>query len=155
MRRSRTCDRWPLVATGPICHYAIMRRVMWTLCLLLLAPALRADPAMTAEEFDAYTTGKTFYYGNNGVPYGAEEYLDDRRVIWSFLDGECQEGRWYEDNGLICFVYDTNPDPQCWSFRQSGSGLIARFENDPSATELYEVEQSRDPLICPGPEIGV
>jgi hypothetical protein len=132
-----------------------MRPIIPILCLLLFAPALRADPAMTAEEFGAYTSGKTFYYGNDGVPYGAEEYLGDRRVIWSFLDGECQEGRWYEDNGLICFVYDTNPDPQCWSFRQSASGLIARFENDPSAPELYEVEQSRDPLICPGPEIGV
>ena len=132
-----------------------MRKLLSILCLVLVAPALWAETAMTAAEFDAYTRGKTFYYGSDGVPYGAEEYLDDRRVIWSFLDGDCQEGRWYEDGGLICFVYDTNPEPQCWSFRHSGAGLIARFENDPSATELYEVEQSRDPLMCLGPEIGV
>ena len=109
---------------------------------------------MTAAEFDAYTRDKTFYYGNQGEPYGAEEYLSNRRVIWTFLDGTCEFGHWYQQDEQICFVYDGKPDPQCWSFRQSQNGLIAQFENDPSQIELYEVEKRHDPLVCPGPDVG-
>lgn len=122
--------------------------------IAIAAAPIHAQPAMTGDEFDAYTRGKTFYYGNNGAPYGAEEYLDNRRVRWSFLDGECQKGIWYQEGDLICFVYEFEPDPQCWSFLHSDHGLIAQFENDPTKTELYEVEQSPDPLMCLGPDVG-
>ena len=114
-----------------------------------------AGGPMTAAEFDAYTQNKTFYYGSNGQPYGAEEYLSNRRVIWTFLDGECQHGEWYQEGQQICFVYENLPDPQCWSFRHSPNGLVAQFENHPEKTELYEVEISHSPLVCPGPKVGV
>lgn len=110
---------------------------------------------MTAKEFDTYTRGKTFFYGSMGSAYGAEEYLPNQRVRWTFLDGKCQEGVWYEDGGLICFVYENQPDPQCWSFERAPGGLTAQFENDPTQTQLYEVEQSDEPLMCLGPDIGV
>ncbi|MEM8775819.1 MAG: hypothetical protein AAGF53_12350 [Pseudomonadota bacterium] len=110
---------------------------------------------MSAGEFDAYTRGKTFTYGSNGAPYGAEEYLEDRRVRWSFLDGQCQEGSWYEENGLICFVYEDKPTPQCWKFERSSSGISALFQNDPTQSQLYEMQQSSEPLMCLGPKIGV
>ncbi len=111
---------------------------------------------MSAEAFERYSQGKTLYYGESGQAYGAEEYLDDRRVRWSFLDGDCKDGYWYEAQGLICFVYEDNPgNPQCWSFFQTPGGLVARFENDPDATELYEVEQSDEPMLCYGPDVGV
>jgi len=132
-----------------------MKPRTFLLWLLLSFPAV-AIAAMNAEEFDDFTRGKTFYYGSSGQPYGAEEYLSDRRVIWTFLNGECQNGVWYEDGGLICFVYDNEPDPQCWSFtRAPDGGLIARFENDPVETELYEVRRTPEPLFCPGPDVGV
>lgn len=124
------------------------------LILMPFATAVPAETPMTAAEFDAYTRDNTFYYARQGQAYGAEEYLSSRRVIWSFLDGNCQNGRWYEENGHICFVYDNLPDPQCWSFRDSSKGLIAKFENDPSQAELYEVRKSPEPLTCLGPEIG-
>ncbi|MEM7075099.1 MAG: hypothetical protein AAGA28_16850 [Pseudomonadota bacterium] len=110
---------------------------------------------MGAAEFDAYTKGKTFTYGSGGAPYGAEEYLDDRRVRWSFLDGKCQDGTWYEEAGQICFVYEDKPDPQCWRFERTGHGITALFQNTPGETELYEMQQSHEPLMCLGPEIGV
>lgn len=118
------------------------------------APA-RAEPTMSAAEFDAYTRGKTLFYGQNGRPYGAEVYRDNRRVQWSFLDGVCKEGEWYEENGMICFTYENELDPQCWTFREGGNGLIARFENDPAATQLYEVDEAGQELICLGPKVGV
>ncbi|WP_299851546.1 hypothetical protein [uncultured Roseovarius sp.] len=110
---------------------------------------------MTADEFDAYTQNKTFYYGNQGKPYGAEEYLSDRRVIWTFLDGRCENGTWYQEGKQICFLYESQSEPQCWSFRHSSNGLVAQFENNPDETELHEVETSHEPLICLGPEVGV
>ena len=115
-----------------------------------------AEPLMSAAEFDAYTRGKTLYYGNGATPYGAEIYLPNRRVRWSFLDGECRDGEWYEADGLICFIYeDRRDDPQCWSFQQGTAGLIARFENNPAVTPLYEASESTEALLCLGPKIGV
>ncbi len=117
--------------------------------------ALPALAGMGAEEFDALTRGQTFHYGISGAePYGAEEYLDNRRVRWSFLDGDCIEGSWYEEAGRICFVYENRPEPQCWIFEQEGGRLAARFDGETPATELYELRRSREPLWCLGPRIG-
>lgn len=155
--RPRNREPNHLACAARLCQTAHMRRLipLSLPCLLLLASSLNAQEAMSTEAFDAYTRGKTFYYGSGGMAYGAEEYLSDRRVRWSFLDGECQEGRWYEEAGEICFVYENRPEPQCWTFTRGPEGLVARFVNDPFATELYEVEQSDEPLSCPGPKIGV
>ena len=130
-------------------------KVIAPLCALLLAFPLAAQETMSAAEFDAYTQGKTLFYGRNGAAYGAEIYHENRRVQWSFLDGECKEGEWYEDAGLICFVYEDNPTPQCWSFTKGTKGLIARFENNPDATELYEAQDDGEEMLCLGPKVGV
>lgn len=122
-------------------------------CLTAL-PALAAEP-MSASEFERYVTGKTLYFGLNGEAYGVEKYLPDRQVTWSFLDGKCKEGFWYEESSQICFVYEDNPDPQCWSFFKEGSGLRAVFENDPASTVLYEALQDDKPMLCHGPDVGV
>ncbi|MEM9550495.1 MAG: hypothetical protein AAGA05_04925 [Pseudomonadota bacterium] len=125
------------------------------LIFLLTGQTALAQAAMTAEEFDQYTRGKTLFYGADGAAYGVERYLEDRRVIWSFLDGECKNGMWYEDNGQICFVYEDRFDPQCWTFLQGPNGLIARFMNDPQQTELYEAQDLGDEMLCYGPDVGV
>jgi hypothetical protein len=126
------------------------------LIALVLAPLpVLADDYLSGEEFDAYTRGKTLFFGQNSAPYGAEVYLDNRRVRWSFLDGECKDGEWYEEGDMICFVYEDNPDPQCWTFQIGSAGLIARFENNPAATELYEAQDVGEEMICLGPKIGV
>jgi hypothetical protein len=127
----------------------------FVLCFLIGAPALAETP-MTGTEFDDYTRDKTFYFAEGGRPYGGEEYFDNRRVRWSFLDGKCKDGIWYEDAGHICFVYEDTPDPQCWSFFKRSHGLEARFEGGgDGATVLYESRQSEKPMICHGPDVGV
>lgn len=131
-----------------------MSKIITSLLLLFALPA-QAEPSLSAEEFDAYTQGRTLYYGFEGEAYGVERYLDNRRVIWSFLDGNCKNGVWYEDGDLICFVYDDPTDPQCWSFSRNGDGLIARFRNSPDATELYEAQDLGDEMLCYGPDVGV
>ncbi len=110
---------------------------------------------LTGEEFDALTRGRTLYFYSNGAAYGAERYRDDREVTWTFLDGQCKDGHWYQDGPFICFVYDELPDPQCWTFYNSGSGLRALFEGRDGETELYEAGDASEPLYCVGPEVGV
>lgn len=132
-----------------------MRLIAFAISLLLAASAAAAEP-MSAEEFDAFTLGKTFYYGVDGRDYGAEEYHPGRRVIWTFLDGRCDEGVWYEQDGMICFEYQNLEEIQCWTFRKGpGGGLVARFQNDPAPLELYEVNRTHEPLQCIGPDVGV
>ncbi len=123
--------------------------------LVLSTQAAWAQGPMSASEFDTYTQGKTLYYGLNGIAYGVERYLPNRRVIWSFLDGDCKEGVWYESEDQICFIYEDRLDPQCWVFTQSTSGLIAQFEGDPQATELYEAADIGEEMLCYGPDVGV
>jgi len=130
-----------------------MKRI--ALMIALLAPPVCAQELMTAEEFDTYTRGKTLFFGQDGQAFGAEIYRENRQVQWSFLDGECKDGEWYEDAGLICFVYDDNPNPQCWSFVKGPKGLIARFENRDTTTQLYEAEDIGKEMICLGPKVGV
>ena len=123
--------------------------------LALVAQPVAAQSPLTATEFDAYTRGKTLFYGFDGQAYGVERYLPNRRVIWSFLDGDCQNGVWYERDGQICFVYEDRLDPQCWVFTQTEKGLVAQFEGDPSSTELYEADDLGEEMICYGPDVGV
>lgn len=139
---------------APFFQMLIAGIVTLTVSLMASVLAAQSGPPMNAEEFDAYTRGQTFTYGIGIEPYGVEEYLDNRRVRWSFLDGRCQDGEWYEENNMICFVYEDNPDPQCWSFYQSPRGIVARFEDDPAQTTLYEITRTPEPLMCLGPEVG-
>ena len=130
-----------------------MKRVL--LLFSLLAAPLWAQSPMTAAEFEAYAEGKTLFFAADGQRYGVEEYLPDRRVRWSFLDGQCKEGYWYEDNQQICFVYEESDGPQCWSFFLGSRGLTATFENRPGGRTLYEIESTGEDMLCLGPEVGV
>ena len=124
-------------------------------CLAAALPAAAAQSPMTAEEFEDYTTGKTLYFFSQGEAYGVEEYHENRRVRWSFLDGDCKEGAWYPQGEQICFVYEDNPTPQCWTFYRERDGLRALFEGRETGTELYEAGESDEPMMCLGPDVGV
>lgn len=125
------------------------------LLLLAASPVAAADRPLSAEEFDAYTRGKTLYYGAYGSDYGVEEYLDGRRVRWAFLGDECIEGVWYPQGNHICFNYEDREGDQCWQFFMSDGQLTAQVMGEEDGLVLYEVTQSREPMICLGPQIGV
>lgn len=145
-----------LVVEDQIWQRASMRRMI-ALLLLVVCPAwtLAAERPITAEEFERIVTGKTFTYSVGGAPYGAEEYRKNRRVRWTFLDGNCSEGTWYPSADQICFIYDTIPEPQCWYFFENGGQLTARFVGQSEATDLFETTRQSGPLQCLGPEVGV
>lgn len=121
--------------------------------VLSALPAFAQD-TMSASEFESYVTGKTLTYSYGNEVFGTEQYLPDRKVRWAFTRDECKDGYWFEDTGKICFVYDGEGIPQCWTFWQTPTGLKALFQGDDRQTELSEVEQSPGPLTCAGPDIG-
>ncbi|MDG1802611.1 MAG: hypothetical protein P8H53_08945 [Paracoccaceae bacterium] len=129
------------------------------LALSVLASPAVADAPMTAEEFDAFVTGKTLRYLVDGVPYGAERYRENRRVTWSFVEGqdvaECEDGMWYPQEQSICFVYEGGGDPQCWDMYEREGRLDAKYRNDADSNALYEAKPTSDPLLCLGPNVGV
>lgn len=132
-----------------------MRLTVAAFAAIALFAACPAQAApMGADEFEAYTTGKTLYFSESGTKYGAERYLPNRKVEWSFLDGRCKTGEWYADGPAICFVYEDRPDPQCWTFEATSQGLRATFIGGESQTELYEANQSDEPMYCMGPDVG-
>ena len=130
-----------------------MRYFLWVICFLV-QPAWAQDRPVSPAEFEALVKGRTLMYSSTSGEYGAEEYLEGRRVRWSYLDGECTDGRWYEAGDQVCFVYDGIEYPQCWKFYMRNDKLLARFENDPRAAELYGTRKRDQPLVCYGPEVG-
>ena len=116
---------------------------------LTLASAAAAQTPMTAAEFEAYVAGRIMSFGSQNDPtFGVEQYLPNRRVIWSTGDGTCTNGVWYESKGDICFRYDGDPEPKCWEIYREGDGLRAVFTTRPNTTVIFETQDYTVPLIC-------
>lgn len=144
-----------LAGPGPIWQDIDMKLGL-ALSLLLIAPPLAAaDGPLSAPEFEALSTHRTLGYALGGEVYGAEQYLPGRRVLWAFRGQECRKGHWYEEAGQICFVYDHDPAPQCWTYFRDGTGLRALFAGDPPGAEAATVAELPDAVVCPGPDVGV
>ena len=124
------------------------------LALVLAAPALAETP-LTPEGFEAHVTGHTLTYRQYGTVFGIEEYLPDRKVRWSTAPNECLYGSWYPQDDDICFVYEYDPTPACWTFWLKDGALVALSTNGLPGEELHEVDASTQGLPCPGPDVGV
>ena len=128
------------------------------LSLTLFALPAMAERIVTADEFAQMVTGKTLHFNRNGVPFGSEQYFSDKRVIWAFEGGgDCQRGIWFENtSGQICFVYDTDPEPQCWDFLEGDDGVFrARLDGADPDADLMTRDVVTDDLECPLPDVGV
>ncbi len=125
------------------------------LAALAFCSPLQAETLLTADQFRAFTENTTVYFDRQGEPYGAEQYLSRSRVIWTFLDGQCQSGVWFAEGDGICFLYDGQTAAQCWHFFEAETGKSARVIGDDPAFDLKVTGQDRAPLRCPGPEVGV
>ncbi len=115
-----------------------------------------AETQLSPSEFEAMTTGKTLQFNRQNDWYGAEQYLPDQQVIWQYGDGSCTQGRWFADDGALCFTYDDNPLPQCWIFTERDGQFFARPEEDPaqSDSELRLSGESDAPLSCKAPNLS-
>jgi hypothetical protein len=132
-----------------------MRTPIHVLLMALFPFPALAEAPLTAEGFEAHVTGKTITYQQFDSVFGIEEYLPDRKVRWSVAPNECQYGIWYPSGENICFVYEYDPTPACWTFWLKNGALVALSATSAPGNELYEVEASATPLPCPGPDVGV
>lgn len=127
----------------------------FALLIALIPASAMAEQPMTATAFDTYATGKTITYGPiDGDIYGQEQYLPNRRVIWQPIGGDCVTGVWFESKGNICFRYNNNPQAKCWQFYEHPDGLRATFMNRPGTDNLYQLNTTPDPILCPGPPLS-
>jgi len=114
------------------------------------------DRPVSPEEFERLVLGETMsFIGTSGL-YGAEEYFGDRRVRWSFLDGTCTDGRWFNQGNQICFQYDDggNAEPQCWSFYMKDDALVGEYDNGGQTAAPVQMQMRSGPLYCLSPEVG-
>lgn len=132
------------------CQHRDMRLAL--VFTLFAAQALADDP-LDAAAFEALVEGKTLTFSVGGAPYGIEYYAPNRRVVWSFVGGECTNGDWYEvedpSGPVICFEYESTPTAQCWQIFEDGGKIRADFMNEPGTTVLYEAVEA-EPLVCGG-----
>ncbi|EEW24104.1 hypothetical protein [Rhodobacter ferrooxidans] len=117
------------------------------LALLAPLPALAQTP-LTAAEFEAFVSGKTLTYATQGEVYGAETYLPGRKVVWHGPDEGCVKGSWTETDGQLCFVYDDDPAPICWTLVPVGAGLEGQITGDPPDTEATVLTPTDQPVPC-------
>ena len=108
---------------------------------------------MAPTAFEAYATGKTLAYAQDGLIWGRETYLPGRRVLWRAVGEDCKAGHWWDGGGTVCFSYDDGTTAQCWAFVTGVSGLTATFLNKTDARPATVQEESH-PVPCPGPEFG-
>ena len=119
----------------------------FVIAFFLSATSAVAQTPMTAAEFDAYVTGKILTFGSPGNPnYGVEHYLPNRRVLWSAFNGECLEGRWYEEDQNICFAYEDTEEHHCWTVFRTPTGIEAT--NADSGQIIFEANEDPSALVC-------
>ncbi|MCB1369118.1 MAG: hypothetical protein KDK00_15230 [Rhodobacteraceae bacterium] len=125
------------------------------LFLVMLLPGTAwAEEILSPEEFAAYISDQTLYFAQQGQPYGTEQYLPGRQSIWQYADGTCTRGIWYPRGDMICFVYETDPDEQCWHFLKKGEVFAARAEGREPAADLDVIWRDQRPIPCRGPDVG-
>ncbi len=126
-----------------------LKLFVWALLSFALNSTANAQSLLSGDDFDAYTAGKTFLFGRKDQGgYGAEQYLTDRKILWSNLDGTCDTGSWFDNNGQTCFFYEHSPYFQCWNFYLKDGELTAEFLGVTSGSPFYTVTETTEDLTC-------
>jgi hypothetical protein len=109
---------------------------------------LLADPPLSAEAFERLVEGKTMDTHDETGRYGVETFLPGRRAIWRDAE-QCLEGTWRAEGDLICFDYQGEPFPYCWTYHDRGGWLMAWLDGDRGSSPIL-LYPSRDFVTCEG-----
>jgi len=121
------------------------------LCALALSPApalADSDQPLSVEDFEAFVQGRTFDTHEQTGRYGVETFLPGRRAIWRDAD-QCLEGTWRPQGDQICFDYQGEPFPYCWTYHDRGDWLMAWLEGDRSGAPIM-LYPDEEVVTCDG-----
>jgi hypothetical protein len=124
------------------------------LALTLGTGTAGARTLMTAEEFEAWSTGQTLDYWIDGAYWGSERHLSGRRTLDADATRDCHEGRWFPKGDMICFVYLELEGEHCWHFWRDGTRVMAEVAGEEGSLAA-EITLADQPLACAGPDVGV
>lgn len=131
-----------------------MRVILVSFLTMLVSVSMAgAERKLSASEFDELSQNKTLYFNQSGQFYGVEQYFPNRLVTWKDISGECQNGYWHEENGSICFTYETEPT-QCWHVLERQGNIYARMTNWDGRADLELNYVDTSDLECPAPFLG-
>lgn len=138
-----------------------MNRVLAFLLICLPALAAAQSELLDPTEFGANAVGQTYWFSENGVHYGAEQYFNDQTTVWQDREGNCKKGRWWAEDQAMCFAYEDDPSPDCWVMWETDDGRIL-IESlrplegaDDRALVLELIRRTPLPISCTGPLLGV
>lgn len=119
-----------------------MLRFALAFAVLPAAAFAQPDPPISAQDFEAFVQGRTFDTHGQTGRYGIETFLPSRRAIWRDAD-QCLEGTWRPEGDQICFDYQGEPFPYCWTYHSRGDWLMAWLDGDRSTAPimLYPAEE--------------
>ena len=127
----------------------------YTLIFMILnVLPLHADTISPAE-FERRVEGKTLSFAKDGLPVGVEQYLRGRRVIWAFVDGQCEMGRYFVQDDNICFEYDKFGVSYCWVFFEQEGQMHGHLVGETPEDSLVVVGESDAPINCVPDGLGV
>jgi hypothetical protein len=125
-----------------------MRLVLLLAFALAAPPVLAEDPPLSAEAFEAFVQGRTFDTHDLTGRYGVETFLPGRRAIWRDA-AQCLEGTWRPLGEMICFDYQGEPGPYCWTYHDRGGWLMAWLDGD-RGTEPIMLYPAEEVVTCEG-----
>jgi len=128
-------------------------RAAWVALCLIAGPA-GAETLMSVAEFEAWSTGKTLIYAQNGIVIGSEQHLPGRQTLDADLNGPCVEGTWFAEGDAVCFVYAAYEGTHCWYFWRDGEVVTAKPLNAEADSPAYTVTLDAAPMDC-SPAVGV
>ena len=132
-----------------------MKRLASSMLLIVIAGTAQAkdEVAVQPEEFEQIVTGRVLEYHVTGSSrlVGYESYLPGRKTIFRYGDGSCVAGHWYPKSGEICFVYDTEPKPNCIRYVRRGKTFAAHDPRQDGTTDHFDIKiHNGMKLACSG-----
>lgn len=101
--------------------------------LAICASPLAAQEQITPDAFLDLATGRTltFTEQTSGSVVGIEQFLRRDLSVWAQANGQCSYGRIEVRGPLICFIYESFPNPNnCWMpFQENGTILVMSAES--------------------------
>lgn len=110
-----------------------MRLSFSGLILAVCTGPLAAQEQITPDDFLDLATGRTltFTEQTSGTVVGIEQFLRRDFTVWAQSNGQCSYGRIEVRGPLICFIYESFPNPNnCWiPFQEDGTILVMSAES--------------------------